>query len=108
MMLVCGLAVLCNAQAKGAQTAMGTVKSLDPKAMVVVVTVTQKDKSTTDMIFSVTKATTVMEGDAAKTLADLQEGQRVQVTYGPAGTGKYPVISAITINPPKKSSKKGG
>jgi uncharacterized lipoprotein YajG len=97
VMLVCGLAVLCSAQEKAApKTAMGTVKSLDTKAMTLVVTVTKKDKSTEDMTFTLTKDTKVTEGDAAKLLADLKEGVRVQVTFE-AGTPN-PVAKTIAIH----------
>jgi Cu/Ag efflux protein CusF len=91
-MLLLTVAVLVlglSAMAVHANEKTGVVKSVDLKARTVTVTVAR------DMVFTVTDATKVVQGDQAKTLADIKVGAKVHVEYENAGETR--TASKITI-----------
>ena len=78
---------------KEAQTKTGVVKKVDVAGKSVVVMVKR------ELTFTVTDDTKILQGDAAKTLADVKEGDTVTVDYTHGG-GDSRVASKIAIAVP--------
>jgi Cu/Ag efflux protein CusF len=78
-----------SAMAAHANEKTGVVKSVDVKAKTVIVTAAR------DLTFTVTDATKIVQGDQAKTLADIKVGAKVHVEYDNVGDTR--TATKITI-----------
>ena len=74
------------------QTKMGVVKKVDADAKTITVMVTR------ELTFATTDATKIMQGDAAKTFADIKVGDTVSVVYSTPSKDNR-VASKVTIVP---------
>ena len=75
--------------AKPDSTKTGVVKKVDMEGKTITVLVTR------ELTFTITADTKIRQGEAAKTLADIQVGDTVMVIY--ARDGEKRVASAVTI-----------
>lgn len=88
--------------AADAMKATGTVKSVDVEKSSLVVTV-KREGTEKDMTFAVTKDTKIMQGETAKTLADVKAGNEVKVMY--IATDEKLTATMIHIMMPMKEKK---
>ena len=96
VVLALGFAVTASAEEGGAKKPgtpkTGVVKKVDAAGKKVTVMVTR------ELTFTVTDATKIVQGDAAKALADIKEGDTVTVEYSFEGQDR--VASKITLGAP--------
>ena len=82
---------LYAAEGKAPATKSGTVAKVDVEGKKLTVTVKN------DMVFTITADTKFVQGDAAKTLADVKVGAKVSVEYI-RGDGDLRTAVKVTIN----------
>ena len=90
--LVLGVAMTALSADQGGQTKTGVVKKVDVEGKKITVMVAR------ELTFTVTDATKIVQGDAAKTLADIKVGANVTVEYTRDGDNRVAV--KIAIAPP--------
>ena len=94
MMVMLGTAMTGLAADKDAkaatQTKTGVVRKVDPVAKNIVVMVTR------ELTFGITEDTKIVQGEAAKTLADIKVGDKVTVEYAFASKDNR-VASKVTL-----------
>ena len=87
-----------------AKTAKGAVKSITADTLVITVA-KHGETEAHDLTFTVTKDTTVVEGDAAKTIADVKVAGHVTVEFTVATVDAKEVRTALKISIHKEATK---